>query len=59
MFNQDFQRLIRELGKAIGKQVSNPLWNHIDFAFAIEGKRYVYDEVIDDIKHRNDSHILG
>lgn len=55
MFNQDFQRLVRETGTAIGKRVSNPLWNHIDFAFAIEAQRYVYNEVIEDIKHRNDS----
>lgn len=52
MFNQDFKKLVNEIGTGIGKQVSNILWNHIDFAFAIGGKLYVYDEVIKDIKTR-------
>lgn len=52
MFNQDFKKLVNEIGTGIGKQVSNILWNHIDFAFVIGGKLYVYDEVIKDIKTR-------
>ncbi|KAL1489302.1 hypothetical protein ABEB36_014225 [Hypothenemus hampei] len=46
---KDYKKLISEIPCAIAKKVENELWNHIDFAFAIESYKYVYRHVLDEL----------
>ncbi|XP_066246257.1 lipase 3-like [Euwallacea similis] len=47
----DFIRLGNEIPSAKLKPVASILWNHMDFVFAIQGKEYVYDEVISNLRN--------